>query len=278
MSKTGLFQKEKEEEEETPGLRPKHRPRPLSGLQRVGALGTGAAIGLTAKGIADGANTAINNAQQASLNRGLGTHRQFFDILNDSPEEVMDIRSHPNREFAALSEYKAKRYGLPKGMVFVDTVTPHIGLTAHEVGHTKQHKGALGHLTRAADNMYSVSKGATHASALPSIGLGLSKNKNLRRLGVALPWLAAAPMLVEEGRANVHAWKILNQVASGAEKSEARKSLARSFGSYLSVPAAMSAGSYAAGKASQYARRKMEEDNEEDARRAERRARRKALI
>lgn len=130
---------------------------------------------------------------------------------------------------------------------------------AHELGHIK----GVNDKNENWSVIQELSLGAP--GALAGAGLGAltatSKNENIRK---AAPLAAAAPMvpgLIEEGRANLNADKILQDAGvSGDDLWDARKSLGKSYAGYLGGAAGLGLGAYGLRK---YMDKKYEENDNE---------------
>lgn len=120
-----------------------------------------------------------------------------------------------------------------------------LGVLAHELGHAKGSKDPS-LLNRFTDQTYGLSK----LLGVPVGGLGgalaaTSKNKKVRKWAPAAAMAPLAPMLLEEGRANLNADKILRDAGvEGDDLWKARKGLGKSFLSYASLAGGMGAGAY----------------------------------
>lgn len=157
-----------------------------------------------------------------------------------------------------LGSHHTKRiFDRDRGYAYVGDV-PRVGITAHELGHAKD-PGKILKYNR--DHLQATSKGLMALSIPTSIGAAFSENKNVRRAGIATPWIAAAPLLLEEGRANVEGWKSLNKLNLDKKTLRgARGDLLKSYGAYMALPAIASIGAYATGK---YVQKKRQDKEKE---------------
>lgn len=98
-----------------------------------------------------------------------------------------------------------------------------------------------------------------HAAGLAGIGAAATLPRKYSKFAPALPLLAAAPTLIEEGRANINADRIMRN-AGVDDLSSKRKTLAKSFGQYAALPALYAGGAYGVNKLRDYLSDEEEED------------------
>lgn len=142
---------------------------------------------------------------------------------------------------------------------------PDLGAYAHELGHIKNTKDS-GTLQEINNYVGPHSLGPVGFAAGGGLGAlaATSKNETARKLAPLAAVTPTVPGLIEEGRANLNADKIMRDAGvSGDDLWEGRKTLGKSYAGYLGGAAGLGLGAYGLRKIMD---RKYEQSGEEDER------------
>lgn len=205
----------------------------------------------TAAGAYGGAGLAAYTGQtlgNSGLNQTLEENPEVFQkVLKSSPVPVHQggMDAYARHTDSGHMRSALQRLGLTPGAVNVRP-TSGAALLSHEIGHAHIDRTRLGRAIQG------VSANAAGVFALPlgavsGLATGGSDDKNVRRAGVLAPALATLPQLAAEGAASISGLRSLKRHgASPAYMRDARKQLAKTWGSYAGRAAGAPLGALAA--------------------------------